>query len=275
MGRSWVAAGTHVPARYPSLRFALCAAAFGIALGVSAGAVTWLVGTDRAEAQQNARTVIVVPGVIKAQAASKTALPIQITSPDGPAKNSFVRIHGLPFASALSEGHAIAPGAWAVPLNALSTLGVILPVGLQGSSEISISLVSVDGNILAEAKSILTVEAAATNTRADPTITREPVVRPLPIEERERALGLHAKGVEMLDRGNVYAARKFFERAAEIGLPQSAVALAATYDPDELSKLKVLGLQADAAAARKWYEKARELGAPEASDRLRRLGAVR
>ena len=95
----------------------------------------------------------------------------------------------------------------------------------------------------------------------------------MPPAERERALGLHAKGLEQLERGNVYAARKFFERAAEAGLAQSAVALAGTYDPDELAKLKVLGLQPDLAAARTWYEKARELGAAEASERLRRLGS--
>jgi TPR repeat protein len=53
------------------------------------------------------------------------------------------------------------------------------------------------------------------------------------------------------------------------------VALAATYDPEELNKMRVIGLVPDPAAARKWYEKARELGALEASDRLRRLGAVR
>ena len=88
-----------------------------------------------------------------------------------------------------------------------------------------------------------------------------------------QALSLHANGEEQLKRGNVYAARKFFERAAEAGLAQSAVAVAATYDPDELAKLKILGLQPDIEAARKWYEKARQLGAAEASERLRRLSA--
>ena len=91
--------------------------------------------------------------------------------------------------------------------------------------------------------------------------------------ERERALGLHAKGLEQLERGNLFSARKFFERAAEAGLAQGAVAAAGTYDPDELAKLKVVGLQPDVEAARKWYEKARELGAAEAGDRLRRLGS--
>jgi TPR repeat protein len=51
------------------------------------------------------------------------------------------------------------------------------------------------------------------------------------------------------------------------------VALASTYDPDELAKIKVVGLQPNIEEARKWYEKARELGAAEASERLRRLGA--
>jgi hypothetical protein len=229
-----------------------------------------------AQAQQTSRVAIVVPAVVKAAPASKTALPIQISPSDGAAKNSFIRLHGLPFAAALSDGHAIAPGAWAVPLNALAGLTVILPVGIQGSSGISISLVSVDGAILAEAKTVLAVEAAAAPGRSESSAAKEPARAPaLPSDERERALGLHAKGQEQLDRGNIYAARKFFERAAEIGLAQSAVALAATFDPNELAKLEVVGLQADPVAAQKWYERARELGAPEASERLRRLGAVR
>jgi TPR repeat protein len=90
--------------------------------------------------------------------------------------------------------------------------------------------------------------------------------------DRDRALKLHARGEEQLGRGNIYAARQFFERAAEAGLAESALAVAATYDAAELARLKVLGLKPDPAEAKKWYEKARELGAPEAEARLRRLG---
>jgi TPR repeat protein len=64
----------------------------------------------------------------------------------------------------------------------------------------------------------------------------------------------------------------FFQRAAESGLPQGALALGGTYDPEELAKLKVIGLRPDHDAARKWYEKARELGSSEAAGRLQRLG---
>ena len=100
-----------------------------------------------------------------------------------------------------------------------------------------------------------------------------PSLMPMPPSEREHALGLHEKGIEQLERGDVFAARRLFEQATEGGLAQSAVALAATFDPDELAKLKVVGLVPDVEAARKWYEKARALGAIEASERLRHLGA--
>jgi hypothetical protein len=220
--------------------------------------------------------------VTQAEAASKTPLLIEVGPQGAVAKNSFVRIRGLPPMVALSEGHAIAPGSWAVSLAALPSLNLFLPAGLKGSSEIAISLVGAEGTVLAEAKTTLMVSAsvaapAARPAAPDPRVTSalppQPAGPKLSTADRERALGLHTKGLEQLERGNVYGARKFFERAAEIGLAQSAVAVAGTYDPNELAKLKVVGLQADVEAARRWYEKARELGAAEAGERLRRLGA--
>jgi hypothetical protein len=232
---------------------------------------------QHAEAQQAQRVDVTVPAITRAEPASRTRLQIQVGPQEAIAKNSFIRIRGLPAAVALSEGHSIAPGAWAVPLVALPNLAIILPVGQQGPAEVAISLVSIEGAILAEAKTTLVVTAAASTSddRKSPSTGATP---PVPIPkltpaDRERALGLHAKGLEQLERGNVYAARKFFERAAELGLAQSAVAVAGTHDPDELVKLGVVGLQPDVQAARRWYERARELGAVEATERLRRLGS--
>jgi TPR repeat protein len=91
--------------------------------------------------------------------------------------------------------------------------------------------------------------------------------------DHEQALRFYQRGQELLERGDVDAARRFFERAADMGLPQGAMALATTYDPNELAKLKVVGLKGNIAAARKWYDRAAELGATEASERLRRLNA--
>ena len=232
-------------------------------------------GWGEANAQQAQRITISVASLVQATPASTVRLSIRVGPPDALAKNSFVRVRGLPPAAALSDGHAIAPGAWAVPLAALPNLTIIVPTGVQGRSDVAISLVSVDGAVLAEASMALVVAspqpAPVISKEAPPPPRPDPV--PLSPAERDRALGLHAKGMEQLERGNVYAARKFFERAVDVGLAQSAVALAGTYDPDELAKLKVLGLQPDVVAARTWYERARELGAPEAPDRLRRLGS--
>jgi len=92
-------------------------------------------------------------------------------------------------------------------------------------------------------------------------------------EQRERALRLVKRGDEQLAEGGIAQARLLYESAAEAGLAQGALALAATYDAAELSRLGVRGLQPDRALAVRWYERARQMGAVEAEQRLRRLGA--
>jgi len=111
-----------------------------------------------------ARTPIVTPGLaikvstpLLAEPASRVHLSIEIYPPAAALRNSFVRIRGLPPAALLSEGQAISPGAWAVPLWALATLSVILPAGVQGQSDVAISLVNIDGNLLAETRTRLIV----------------------------------------------------------------------------------------------------------------------
>jgi TPR repeat protein len=94
----------------------------------------------------------------------------------------------------------------------------------------------------------------------------------LSADEKARADKLMAQGERFLAQGNIALAREFFRRAADAGLAQAAVRLAATYDPAELGRLQVQGVVPDRAEARKWYERARELGAPEAEERLAKLG---
>src|SRR5262245_39533780 len=54
--------------------------------------------------------------------------------------------------------------------------------------------------------------------------------------DRERAQRLTKKGDEELKDGRIAPARLLYERAADMGLPQAAMALAATYDAVELAK---------------------------------------
>ena len=91
--------------------------------------------------------------------------------------------------------------------------------------------------------------------------------------DREAAERFVVRGEREMEQGQVAVARQFFLRAAQAGLARGALLLAATYDPRELARWRVQGVQPSLDEARKWYERARELGAPEAEERLARLGA--
>ena len=54
-------------------------------------------------------------------------------------------------------------------------------------------------------------------------------------QDRERALRLVKKGDEQLAKATYRAARLIYERAADAGLAQGAMALAATFDAAELA----------------------------------------
>ena len=273
-------------------------AAIALGMLVAGGA------SDGAEAQQSADGPrIVVATTILAEPASQTVLSIQVGPPGSVPGNTFVRLRGLPASVSLSEGYAIAPGSWAVPLFGLPSLKAIVPAGVSGRSEIIIHLVGVDGTTLAETKTALVVgpaniiapperpaaeripaerpqqRALATSPAPAPPVAPNRNVQPpapanLTADEKQRAERLVISGDRHLEQGNIGAARQFFQRAAEAGLALGAIKMAATYDPSELDRLgvKVQGAIPDRAEARKWYERARTLGAPEAEDRLARIG---
>jgi TPR repeat protein len=159
---------------------------------------------------------------------------------------------------------------------------MIVPTGVTGSSILNISLVGEDGVLLAEANTVLVVmstpqsaprgaseQSADLRNQSAPSAPRVPIVSPA---EREAGERLIARGEREMEQGGVAVARQFFLRAAQAGLARGALLLAATYDPRELTRSGVQGVQPNIAEARKWYEKARELGAPEAAERLARLG---
>jgi hypothetical protein len=281
-GRNWFS-------RFPAP--AALALLAGVALGLAPGA---------ASAQTGSAPAISLPATITAEVASQAPLAIRITPPDAIPRNSFVRLRGLPSMAALSEGHSIAPGAWAVPLAALPNLKITLPAGAAGKSEFVVTLVGSDGAVLAAAKSTLVINANRQGERDDPprglgapasaTMLRAgtqlqalqpaersagppPKVPALTPEDRDRATRLMKKGDEQLSENNIAAARLFYERAADIGLAEAAMALAGTYDAAELARLHALGITPNGPEARRWYERARDLGAAGAADQLRRLGA--
>ena len=268
-----------------------CVGLLALVLLAAGGAGHSADAADKVRLAQRAEPRISVSSAIVAQPASQAPLSIQIGPPEALPPNSFVRLRGLPPSISLTEGHAIGPGSWAIPLFGLSALKANIPAGVSGRSEIVVSLIAVDGALLAEATTALVVGPAAMLAPPDqkransvsppppvpatrPERGAPPAPRPpeLSAEEKSRAEKLMAQGEKFLTQGNIAVARQYFQRAAEAGLAVGALRLAATYDPAELSRIQAQGVVPDRAEARKWYERARELGAPEAEERLARLG---
>jgi len=257
--------------------------------GLAALVMASMLGTNPGTAQRSDSLSIAVPPTIVAEPASQTNLPIVVGPAGRLPANSFVRVRGLPSSVSLTEGHAIAPGSWAIPLIGLANLKAVVPAGVSGRSEIIIQLIGVDGTMFAESRAALVVGPSTIavppppveKKAAAPPPVPAPVARPdrlrprapqLPAEEQARAERLVVQGDRHLEQGNIGAARLFFQRAAEAGLALAAIRLAATFDPSELARLQAQGVRPDREEARRWYERARELGAPEAEERLARLG---
>ena len=214
----------------------------------------WFFATAMALAQ-TARPTITVAATLPAEPATQAPLAIRVGPPDSIAKGSFIRIRGLPPTIALSDGHSIAPGSWAVPIAALSSLKITLPAGAAGKSEISITLVGSDGSITRRGKiracrrrffaagqpdaeqertsANLNFESghpASTTFGDDGTRRCADSARETgkaPPEQRDRALRLLKRGDEQLAEGGIAQARLLYERAAEAGLAQGAMSMAA------------------------------------------------
>jgi hypothetical protein len=235
----------------------------------------WPVEPKRAHAQQVSQLQIkVVPNIV-ARAQSQVVLPIEVGPAEALPNKCFVSLRGLPPSVTLTEGHQITAGSWAVSVAGLSTLKAYIPVGYSGRADIDIKLIAFDGRMLAQTRTTLVVEPSVPPRASG--ATREKGKGPAPASQpthNERALGFIKKAEELMATGNVDSARLFYERAADAGLAQGALALAATFDPHELARRQIVGgLRPDPAQAQRWYERARELGAVEAEEPLRRLSA--
>jgi hypothetical protein len=111
-------------------------------------------------------------------------------------------------------------------------------------------------------------ETVATLQPAEPGAQLPPASKATRALDPEEIKLLMKQGEQFIAAGDVVTARIVFQRAAEAGDADAAVALGATYDPIVLAKLGVTGLGADVDKARTWYQKAESLGSVEATRRL-------
>jgi len=84
---------------------------------------------------------------------------------------------------------------------------------------------------------------------------------------------LLTRGDTLFSKGDIYAARLFYERAADAGDGQAALRLGETFDPVFLDLARLRGVRGDLSAALFWYRRSRDLGVAEAGLLLKSLGA--
>jgi hypothetical protein len=113
-----------------------------------------------------------------------------------------------------------------------------------------------------ESEPVAMLQQSATRERAMPSSKASRVLDP------EEIKLLMKQGEQLIAAGDVATARTVLQRAADAGDANAAMALGATYDPNVLARLGVVGVNAEPEKARNWYQKAETLGSPDARRRL-------
>jgi hypothetical protein len=94
--------------------------------------------------------------------------------------------------------------------------------------------------------------------------------QPQTLDEGEIS-SLIARGNKFLKDGDFAAARLLFERAANAGSAEAALALGSTYDPAVIKRLGAIAVKPDVETARNWYQIAAERGSAAAKLQLANL----
>jgi hypothetical protein len=247
-----------------------------------------------------APATIVVAEELRVDAGTEAPLGIDVRGGNAPPNQLLLLIQGLPTAIALSHGRLFDSGVWALRINDLPKLKIATQRASIGNSNLSLSLVGLDGTVLTQSHSRLVIvppraggeSAENALTQKDTRQTAAPIspekperaaeqtaslppagLKPITAEDTVEAKQLMVRGDENLRTGKIIVARKFYQRAVDYGWAPAALALARTYDPQEFSKIGVIGgIKPDPQLAKMWYERARDMGLREAADRLQQLG---
>jgi hypothetical protein len=202
---------------------------------------------------------LLAPLSIEAKPGEAIALPISVDSSDPLPARSVLAVRAMPDGASLSKGRPYGDAEWSLNPDELADLSLRMPENASDDTSLRIELVAPDGAILA---------TAVTRLEAAPDPKAALIVR---ADESGRIDGLIDHGQKMIDVGYFAGARAYFQRAAEAGSGDAALALGATYDPAFIEALEAQGIKADPVAAQLWYARARELGVEDQEAKLAAL----
>ena len=205
--------------------------------------------------------------VERRQAFANEPLPLAV-SLSGATGGESVLLSGLAAGTRLSSGGPLGLTGWRLPAGDLGRVMAYAPRDFVGAMDAAVDLRLPNDAIIDS--QILRLEWVPKQTEPQPPRTAAPVAPVVRLDAEEMATLLR-RGQEFFRTGDISSARHMLRRAAGGGSAQAALALGATFDPDVLAQLGVIGFEPDPAQARAWYQKAAELGSIEATRRLERL----
>jgi hypothetical protein len=219
-----------------------------------------------------------------------------------------LRLVGIPEDISLSVGQRLKDGSWLVKPADQTRVSLQVPAEVSGHLQLSIEALEQETGELATPPQEIGITIAPAKRDAEPeasaveptpnirhaavgvTESKEvPLAEPPPpevelaaVEEAAEApamaIGiddpsrpLMARGDALMEIGDVAAARRFYDRAYDLGNIRAARSIARTYDPVVLGSMNVQGMRGDAAMALEWYRKAEKAGEPDATQAIAAL----
>jgi hypothetical protein len=180
--------------------------------------------------------------------ASKSEANANAARPEPPTPSP---AHTLPQATAEAGSSALAEPSSAADLTSVASAPIVLPPTSRASATAS----------------------SGENRFGDDSNTATTVTAPAHQSSAAELAALLARGDVLFSKGDLLAARLFYERAADGGDGQAALKLGETFDPVFLDQAHLRGARGDWSMALAWYRRARDLGVAEAEILLKSLEA--
>ena len=193
-------------------------------------------------------------------------------SVDFAAADESLMLVGLALGTRLSAGVPVSEASWQLAPRDLTGVYVYAPKNFVGIMNTAIELLSANQRLIESRAARLEWIAKSDSPptkRIEPGVLNARAVQPM---NPENAV-LMEKGQVLMRSGDIASARLLFQRLANAGIADAALALAATYDPRYLAQHNLIGVVGDEIKAHDWYQRASELGSTEAGRILARTDA--
>jgi Bacterial SH3 domain len=154
----------------------------------TADAATALASEGQPEPVPAIRPVLTAPATVVARTNEDIAFPLALDGTDGVPARSSIAISGLPAGAKLSNGRPYGETEWNLKSDEIGDLHLVLPDSANGETKISIQLIAPDGEVLANAETVLKVMINPETASVQPAPVHEPTptlagVRPIAIPQ--------------------------------------------------------------------------------------------